>query len=214
MWFLNVKKYDDSHNEIVSITSTESKRPIGYALFLIVAGVIGLTAAFSLTVEKIHKLQFPDEAASCDYSVIVQCGKNLASWQGSLLGFPNPLIGLMSWSVVIAIGVGILAGARYANWFWRGLNIGAVGALGFVIWLFIQSVFILGTLCPWCMVTWFATIPLFWVVTFWNMKNGIWGAKAQKLGSTLLSWVGIIILVSFLIEAIIAQFVLNWVATL
>jgi hypothetical protein len=64
------------------------------------------------------------------------------------------------------------------------------------------------------MVTWLATIPLFWVVTLWNMKNGIWGTGAQKLGSTLLSWVAIIVLVSYLIEAVIAQFVLNWVATL
>jgi uncharacterized membrane protein len=198
----------------VSITSLETKRPFGFALFLIIAGFVGLTAAFALTLEKIHKLMFPEEAASCDYSVVVQCGKNLASWQGSLLGFPNPIIGLMAWSVVITIGVSIFAGARYANWFWRGLNVGAVGALAFVIWLFSQSVFVLGTLCPWCMVTWIATIPFFWVLTFWNMKNGVWGHKAQKLGQTLFGWVGIIILVSFLIEAVIAQFVLNWVATL
>jgi uncharacterized membrane protein len=187
---------------------------VGFGIFLIISGAVGLTAAFALTLEKIHKLLHPEEAASCDYSVIVQCGKNLASWQGSLLGFPNPLIGLMAWSVVITIGVSLFAGARYTNWFWRGLNIGTAGALAFVIWLFSQSVFVLGTLCPWCMVTWFATIPLFWVVTFWNMKNGIWGHKAQKIGTTLLSWVAIIVLVSYLIEAIIAQLVLNWVGTL
>jgi uncharacterized membrane protein len=199
---------------MVSISSTEAKRPVAFPVFLILAGLVGLTAAFALTLEKIHKLLHPEEAASCDYSVIVQCGKNLASWQGSLLGFPNPIIGLMAWSVVITIGVGILAGARYANWFWRGLNIGAAGALVFVIWLFSQSVFVLGTLCPWCMVTWSATIPLFWVVTFWTMKQGVWGTKVQKIGSTLLSWVVIIVLVSYLIEAVIAQLVLNWVGTL
>lgn len=198
----------------VSITRSEAKRPVGFGIFLVVAGVVGLSAAFALTLEKIHKLLHPEEAASCDYSVIVQCGKNLASWQGSLFGFPNPIIGLMAWSVVITIGVSLFAGARYANWFWRGLNIGATGALVFVIWLFSESVFVLGTLCPWCMVTWSAAIPLFWVVTFWNMKNGIWGIKAQKLGTILLSWVAIIILVSYLIEATIAQLVLNWVGTL
>lgn len=198
----------------VSTTITEAKRPVGFGIFLIIAGAVGLTAAFALTLEKIHKLLNPEEAASCDFSVIVQCGKNLGSWQGSLLGFPNPLIGLMAWSVVITIGVSLFAGARYANWFWQGLNIGAAAALAFVIWLFSQSVFVLGTLCPWCMVTWVAAIPFFWVVTFWNMKNGIWGLKAQKLGTTLLSWVAIIVLVSYLIEAVIAQLVLNWVGTL
>lgn len=183
-------------------------------IFLILSGLVGLTAAFVLTLEKIHKLLHPEEAASCDYSVIVQCGKNLGSWQGSVFGFPNPLIGLMAWSVVITIGVSILAGARFANWFWRGLVIGTAGAFTFVIWLFSQSVFVLGTLCPWCMVTWFATIPLFWVLTFWTMKHGIWGARATKLGSTLLSWVVIITITSYLVEAVIAQLVLNWVATL
>ncbi len=195
-------------------TPVQEKRPIGFSIFLVLIGLVGLIAAFALTLEKIHKLTNPDEAASCDYSVIVQCGKNLASWQGSLFGFPNPLIGLMAWSVVITIGVSVFAGARYPNWFWRGLNIGALVALVFVIWLFSQSVFILGTLCPWCMVTWISAIPLFWVVTFWNMKNGIWGQKVVPSGRALLSWVVIVILVSFLIEAVIAQLVLDWVGNL
>lgn len=178
------------------------------------AGAIGLTAAFALTVEKIHQLTFPDESASCDFGVVVQCGKNLASWQGSLLGFPNPLIGLMAWSVVITLAIALLTGSSFSRWIWRGLNLGAAFALVFVIWLFSQSVFVLGTLCPWCMVTWLATIPFFWVITFWTMKQGVWGIKVQKLGSQLLSWVGLIILVSYLIEALIAQLVLDWIGTL
>lgn len=181
---------------------------------MLVAGAIGLTAAFALTVEKIHQLKFPDESASCDFGVIVQCGKNLASWQGSLLGFPNPLIGLMAWSVVITLAIALLTGSSFSRWIWRGLSIGAAVALAFVIWLFSQSVFVLGTLCPWCMVTWLATIPFFWVITFWTMKHGVWGIKVQKLGSQLLSWVGLIILVSYLIEALIAQLVLDWIGTL
>jgi uncharacterized membrane protein len=205
---------DWGDNKEVSITTGHEKRPIGFSIFLVLVGLVGLTAAFALTIEKIHKLTNPDEAASCDYSVIVQCGKNLASWQGSLLGFPNPLIGLMAWSVVITIGVSVLAGARYPHWFWRVLNVGALGALGFVIWLFSQSVFVLGTLCPWCMVTWISAIPLFWVLTFWNMKNGVWGQSAKGLGKTLLNWVVIVILVSILIEAVIAQLVLDWVGNL
>ena len=205
-----------SHNEGVSIASNETRRPIGLAIFFIAASLVGLLAAFVLTLEKIHKLQFPDEAASCDYSVIVQCGKNLASWQGSTFGFPNPLIGLIAWPVVLATGVGLLAGARYARWYWISFNIVSAGTLGFVIWLFSQSVFSLGTLCPWCMVTWSATIPLFWVITFWNMKNGNWGSsrRLRTLGENLLGWIVPIVLVSFIIEAFIAQMQLDWVASL
>lgn len=208
-----------SHNGSVSIASTDTERHtprnIGLAIFLIVVSGIGLLAAFVLTVEKIHALQFPGEAASCDFSVIVQCGKNLSSWQGSTFGFPNPLLGLVGWPVVMATGVGLLAGARYAAWYWRAFNLGAAMALGFVLWLFSQSVFSLGTLCPWCMVTWVSAIPFFWVITFWNMKNGVWGTseRMRSWGDRLLQWSPTIILVSFAIEAVIAQIQLDWISS-
>ena len=73
---------------------------------------------------------------------------------------------------MIAVGVGLLAGARFARWFWIAFNLGIAGALAFVIWLIGQSIFVLGTLCPWCMLVWIVTIPLFWVVTFRNLARG------------------------------------------
>lgn len=193
----------------------DTNRHIGLGIFLLVVSVIGLIAAFTLTIEKLHKLEFPAEAASCDFSVIVQCGKNLASWQGSTFGFPNPLIGLICWPVVLTTGVGVLAGSRYPRWYWRAFNVASALALSFVIWLFSQSVFSLGTLCPWCMVTWSATIPLFWVLTFWNMKHGVWGSheRVRAWGERLLQWSPTIILVSFVIEAVIAQIQLDWVSS-
>ncbi len=214
MSFLSFFYLHDSNNEKVTLTYPETKKPVGFAIFLKLVAIVGLIAAFALTVEKIHQLQFPDESASCDLSVLVQCGKNLQSWQGSLLGFPNALLGLIGWPVVLATAAGLWAGARYANWYWRAFNIVAAGAFILVLWLFSQSVFVLGTLCPWCMVTWLATIPLFWVTTFWTMKHGVWGQSVTRIGSVLLSWSGIFILVTVLAEALIAQVVLNWISTL
>lgn len=184
---------------------------VGFAVFLIFTSVVGLIAAFVLTLEKIHKLQFPEESASCDFSLIVQCGKNLESWQGSTFGFPNPLIGLIGWAVVLATGVGLLAGARYAKWYWVSFNIGALGALSFVVWLISQSIFVLGTLCPWCMVTWSVVIPLFWVSTFWNMKQGFYGVKLKNLGNTLLYWSPTFVIASYLTVVILAQVQLNFI---
>lgn len=196
--------------------TNQRPRHIALSIFFLIVSAIGLIAAFALTVEKLHKLEFPEEAAACDYSIIVQCGKNLASWQGSTFGFPNPLLGLIAWPVVMATGAGLLAGARYARWYWISFNVVAAAGLAFVIWLFSQSVFVLGTLCPWCMVTWSVTIPLFWVITFWNLKNGVWSEseRVKAWGKTLLSWVPTFIFMSFLIEALIAQLVLNWVGAL
>jgi uncharacterized membrane protein len=194
----------------------DTRRPVRLAVFLIIVALIGLTAAFALTLEKIHQLKYPSDAASCDFSVVVQCGKNLGSWQGSLLGFPNPLLGLMGWPVVLATAAGILAGARFARWYWVSFNVVAAGAFAFVLWLYAESVFELGTLCPWCMVTWIATIPLFWVITFWNLQQGHWGEsdRLKAVGSALLSWSPTVILVTLLVEAVVAQIRLDWLATL
>jgi uncharacterized membrane protein len=183
------------------------RRPVGLAIFFIIVGLIGWVAAFTLTVEKIDLLMDPTASSGCDFSILVQCKTNLLSWQGALLGFPNPLIGVGAWAAPVAVGTALLAGARFDRWFWLAFNGGVVAALSFVIWLISQSVFVLGTLCPWCMVTWSATIPLFWVLTLYNLREGHFTAntRARAVGETLLGWVPAITIGCYLIVALIAQ---------
>lgn len=191
-------------NSLVTVASNE-RRLNAFPVFLLIISAIGILAAFSLTLEKIHVLQNPDATASCDFSVLVQCGKNLRSWQGSLLGFPNPLLGLMGWPVVAATGAVMLAQGRMSRWYWRSFSIVALVGLLFVLWLFSESVFVLSTLCPWCMVTWVATISLFVVTVAWTMKYAVWGERLTGLGAKLLTWSPTIILGILLIGAVIAQ---------
>ena len=185
-------------------TSTE-KRPLALAIFLIVVGAIGWIAAFALTVEKFALLSDPQESLGCDFSILVQCSANLNSWQGSLFGFPNPIIGLGAWIAPLVVGVALLAGARFDRWFWIALNVGALGGIVFVAWLISQSIFVLGTLCPWCMVTWVVTIPLFWVVTLRNVSAGVYGERPRGAGDALYRWVPTITFASYLLVAVLAQ---------
>ena len=188
---------------------TAPRRPWILAIFLIVAGAAGWWAAFQLTIDKFAILANPATDLNCNLSVLVQCGKNLDSWQGSAFGFPNPILGLGGFAAVIAVGVGLLAGAAFARWYWIALNIGIAGALAFVIWLISQSIFVLGTLCPWCMLVWLVTIPLFWVVTFRNLAQGVYGSAAKRAGDALMSWVVPITIICYVIVALIAQLVLD-----
>lgn len=176
-------------------------------VFLVVAGVIGFFAAFRLTADKVGVYINPTKVLSCDVSPIVQCGKNLASAQGSLFGFPNPLLGVGGWIAVILVGVMVLAGLSFARWFWIAFNVGVAGALALVIWLISQSIFVLGTLCPWCMVTWAVTIPTFLLVTFNNGRNGRFGGgeTPRRLFAGLYGWVPIITLVAYLVVVVLAQ---------
>lgn len=196
----------------MSVTSAE-RRPNLLAVFLIVAGAIGFWAAFMLTIDKFHLLANAHAQLSCNFSLLVGCTKNLNSWQGSLFGFPNPVIGLAGWTAAIAVGVGILAGARYARWYWVLFNIGVVGALALVIFLIAQSVTVLNVLCPWCMVTWLVTIPTFWAVTLYNLKEGNipLPPRARQVSATLYGWVPLISVVCYAIVAILAQIELDWI---
>lgn len=183
------------------------RRPIVLAIVLIVTGAIGWYSAFELTLAKFEVLVDPDASLGCNFSLLVQCGTNLSSWQGELFGFPNPVLGLAGFVAPIAVGAALLAGARFDRWFWIAFNVGVAGALAFVIWLISQSIFVLGTLCPWCMVVWAVTIPLFWIVTLYNLKSGTIALpdRAQKLFGTLYGYVPVLTFASYAIVAIIAQ---------
>lgn len=184
------------------------------AVFLILAGCAGWIASFALTLEKFAVLENPQADLSCDFSFLVQCGANLRSPQGSAFGFPNPLLGLGGFVAPIAVGVGMIAGARFARWYWIAFNLGIAGALAFVIWLIGQSLYVLGTLCPWCMVVWSVTIPLFWAVTARNLAAGVFGSGLRGFGGGIRSWVIPLTIASYVTIAILAQFRLDLLAYL
>ena len=184
-----------------------AKRPILFAVTLIVAGVIGWFAAFSLTVEKFALLADPDASLGCDLSVLVQCRANLESWQGSLFGFPNPILGITGWMAVVVVGAALLARARFDRWFWIVFNLGVAFAMALVLFLIYTSIFVLGTLCPWCMVTWVVTIPTFLIVTLHNLRNGIIPVplRVRALAGAAYGWIPVIAFFLYLVIAVAAQ---------
>ncbi|GAA3770399.1 hypothetical protein GCM10022240_23340 [Microbacterium kribbense] len=182
-------------------------RPIGLAIWLIIAGVIGWWAAFQLTVEKIAGLVHPGTKAGCDFSILVQCTENLDSWQGSVFGFSNPIIGLACWVAPIVVGAAILAHARFAKWFWVLFWFGFLFAIVFVGWLIYQSIFVINTLCPWCMVTWSVTIPSFFAVTVHLLRSGAVpiGAAVRRVADRLMAWVPLMTIVAYAFVILLAQ---------
>ena len=190
------------------------RRPLSLAIVLIVTGAVGWYAALALTLDKLAVLANPEADLDCNFNVIVQCGKNLGSWQGAILGFPNPIIGLGGFVAPIAVGVALLAGATFARWFWIAFNIGVAGAFAFCLWLAYQSIFNLGTLCPWCMLVWSMVIPMFWALTLFNAREGRFGSGLVRLGDRLYGWVPVITLAGYLIIAIVAQLRLDLLSML
>lgn len=205
------------HNSGMARTRSVSPSPrrIPYALFSIIAGAVGLFASFELLTEYIKTLIEPDYAPNCNISVLVTCGPNMSSWQGSIFGFSNTIVGVMAFVIPVLIGVALLAGAQFARWFWVLYQLGLLGGFVFVCWLQYQSIYHLGTLCPWCMVVWLVMIPLWWVSLGANWAQGNFGgsARSKARGEVFTQWVWLIIVLNYIAIATVSQIRLNWLFT-
>ncbi|MFD5225746.1 vitamin K epoxide reductase family protein [Microbacterium sp. NPDC058342] len=187
--------------------SAQRTRHTGYGIWLIAASVLGWWAAFQLTIEKFFLLENPSAQSSCYVSVMLQCDKNLGSWQGEVFGFPNPLIGLTGWMAVLVVGVAVVAGVRFPRWFWALFGLGILGAFAFIVWLIGQSVYALAVLCPWCMATWAVTIPTFLATLVHLLRNGTLNRspRVQARAGRLMAWVPLMTIIAYAIVVAIVQ---------
>jgi uncharacterized membrane protein len=170
-------------------TTKSTKKPTPRALaklekilpwLLIICGTIGLAAAAIIMIEKVHLLQDPGFRPGCDLNPVISCGSVMESKQANAFGFPNPIIGLAAFPVLITTGVVMLTGFKPKRWYMIGLQLGTIFGLGFVHWLFFQSVYRINALCPYCMAVWAVTITSFWYVLQYNLRmkyivlKGVW----------------------------------------
>lgn len=170
-----------------------------YPWILIIGGALGLLAAVILMVEKIAVLKDPSHQLSCSINPVLSCGPIMNSDQASAFGFPNPILGIAMFPMVIATGAMLLAGAqKLKRWFWLCFQLGTVFGIGFVTWLFTQSLYSIGALCIYCMVVWAVTIPIFWTTLAFNIKNKQLAIKG-KLATLLTTHIGKVILVTYLL---------------
>ncbi|MFG1790093.1 vitamin K epoxide reductase family protein [Nocardia sp. NPDC049149] len=140
------------------------------AWVLLLGGLLGWLAAVALTVERFKLFTDPGYTPSCSINPILSCGSVMVTKQAAVFGFPNPLIGIVGFSVVVTLGVLSVAGVGFPRWIWGGLWLGTVAGLGFIGWLIFQSLYRINALCPYCMVVWAIMAPLFAVIT-----NQLWG---------------------------------------
>ena len=146
---------------------------------MLVFGLAGLGASFVLTLEKIHLLQNPDAILSCSINIVLNCSTVMETWQSSVFGFPNMLVGLMAYPVVITVAVAGLAGVKFPRPFLIAANsCYLLGAL-FAYWLFFQSVYAIEVLCPWCLIVTFATTILLATITHYNLRENTFGLNKK-----------------------------------
>jgi uncharacterized membrane protein len=104
----------------------------------------------------------------------------MQSAQSEAFGFPNPIIGVTGFAIVVTTGMALLAGADFRPWFYR-----------------------IGVLCPYCMVVRAVTIPLFWYTIRRGFRNLPGGGR---VASVLFEFHGVVLTTWYLlIAALVAE---------
>ncbi|MGH3545377.1 MAG: vitamin K epoxide reductase family protein [Mycobacteriales bacterium] len=150
-------------------TRAEPGSRLRLAWVYLVGGIIGLAAAFALTLEKIAELRDPEYVPICSLNPVVSCGSVMDSEQAAAFGFPNSLLGMVAFAVVITVGVLMLSGYAPPRWFGIGMQWGTSFGLIFVHWLIYASLYSIHALCPYCLAVWAVIIPIFWYTTVDNL---------------------------------------------
>jgi uncharacterized membrane protein len=132
---------------------------------------LSLLASFVLSVDAVRLAENPDTALSCNINAVISCGTVATSWQAQLFGFPNAFLGLVAEPVVITIAVASLGGVRFPRWFMFAAQLVYTIGLVFAYWLFYQSMFNIGALCPWCLLVTASTTLVFTTLTHVNIRD-------------------------------------------
>ena len=141
-------------------------------LVLLLGGLVGWLAALELQVGKEFLLANPGESLACDVNPFISCGDVMMTWQSSALGIPNMAIGLGGFAIMGVAGALMLSGTALPTWFrWARLG-GMTFAFGYVHFLAISAIFVIRALCPWCMVVWAVTAPMFFATLARTVEHG------------------------------------------
>jgi uncharacterized membrane protein len=138
---------------------------------MLVSACLSLIASFVLSVDALALAADPDASLSCNINTVISCGTVGSSWQAHLFGFPNAYLGMLAEPVVITIAVASLGGVRFPRWFMFSAQV--VYTLGFIFayWLLYQSMFVIGAMCPWCLLVTVSTTLVWATLTHVNIRD-------------------------------------------
>ncbi len=133
--------------------------------------VVSLTAAFTLSKEAVELAANPAAKFACSINAVIDCATVAKTSYAELFGFPNAFIGMMSEPVVITVAVAGLSGVKFPRLFMFAAQICYTGGFLFALFLTTISVFIISTMCPWCLTVTLATIFVFFSMTRYNIRE-------------------------------------------
>ena len=138
--------------------ASETRNSKVSGITLLLAAVAGFLASFVLTIDKLKILKDSNYKPSCNINAVLNCKSVMLSQEAEVFGFPNSLIGIAAFAMMLVVAVSLLMGVEFPKRFWQLLVPGPIFAVGFSHYLAYQTTFEIGALCPYCMVAWVASL--------------------------------------------------------
>ncbi|HET7301953.1 MAG TPA: vitamin K epoxide reductase family protein [Candidatus Saccharimonadales bacterium] len=141
---------------------------------MLIASAVGLVASLALSYDKMQVLADPTFQPGCNINPILSCGSVMSTTQAEIAGIPNTFFGLIAFGGLSGVAASLLAGATFKRWFWIAVHAISAMGVGFMLYLFFQSVFRIHAICPWCFFVWLVTFPVFLAVSVYTIREHIY----------------------------------------
>lgn len=180
---------------------------IKFGKLLVGLGLVGFLASTILSYEKYSVALDPDHTPSCSISPIVACESVLESGADAIiLGIPNAFFGMAAFTALITVGVTMIAGAKFKDWFWKLFYGATVAGAVSVLFFLYQSLFVVNSLCIYCMTTWLVVIALALYSSIYLVDKKLLKLpkfKHKVYPTVVENHIGILILIYIVIYAVI-----------
>lgn len=139
---------------------------------MLVGAILSLIASFVLSVEAVELARNANAVLSCNFNAVLNCATVGLHPSAHLFGFPNSFLGLIAEPIVITVAIAGLAGTKFPRLFMFVAQIFYTLGLIFAFWLFGTSYFVIGALCPWCLLVTATTTFVWFAITRYNIREG------------------------------------------
>ena len=138
---------------------------------MLIGASLSLLASFVLSLEAVELARDPSAALNCSINTVINCATVSLHPSAHLLGFPNSFLGMIAEPVVITVAVAGLAGVKFPRLFMFAAQIGYSIGFVFALWLLYTSYFVIGALCPWCLLVTLTTTLVWFAITRYNIRE-------------------------------------------
>jgi uncharacterized membrane protein len=144
----------------------------GIFVSMLVGAIFSLIAAFVLAVEAVELAGNPFARLSCSINTVINCATVAVHPSSSIFGFPNAFLGLLAEPVVITVAIAGIGGVKFPRKFMFAAQVCYTLGFLFAYSLLYTSTFVIGALCPWCLLVTLSTTAVFFSMTRYNIGEG------------------------------------------